>query len=100
MTTIQDDLASKKPPSTSLVGGASWLLVSKLVSFAITTALPLILTRKLTKTEYGYYKQLFLILTSAAALLPFGMNMSLFYFVPRAKSREEKGNIVAGVVLF
>jgi O-antigen/teichoic acid export membrane protein len=100
VTTIQDDLANKETPASSLVGGASWLLISKLVSFAITTALPLILTRKLTKTEYGYYKQLFLILTSAAALLPFGMNMSLYYFVPRAKSREEKGNIVAGVVIF
>jgi O-antigen/teichoic acid export membrane protein len=90
----------EEKPGSSLLGGASWLLASKICSFAITAALPFLLTRKLSTTEWGYYKQLFLILTTAGALLPFGMNMSLFFFVPRAKTREEKGNIVAGVVIF
>jgi O-antigen/teichoic acid export membrane protein len=87
-------------PRTSLVAGASWLLASKICSFAITSALPLILTRRLSQTEYGYYKQLFLILNTTLNLLPFGMNMSLFYFIPRAKTQSEKGNISINVVIF
>jgi O-antigen/teichoic acid export membrane protein len=95
--------ASPEPvtkPRTSLVAGASWLLASKIFSFAITSALPLVLTRRLSQTEYGYYKQLFLILTTTLNLLPFGMNMSLFYFIPRAKTQLEKGNISINVVIF
>ena len=95
--------ASPEPvtkPRTSLVAGASWLLASKICSFAITSALPFILTRRLSKTDYGYYKQLFLILTTTLNLLPFGMNMSLFYFIPRAKTQAEKGNISLNVVIF
>jgi hypothetical protein len=95
--------ASPEPvtkPRTSLVAGASWLLASKICSFAITAALPFILTRRLSQTEYGYYKQLFLILTTTLNLLPFGMNMSLFYFIPRAKTQAEKGNISLNVVIF
>jgi O-antigen/teichoic acid export membrane protein len=87
-------------PRTSLVAGASWLLASKICSFAVTSILPLILVRRLSQTEYGYYKQLFLILQTSQNLLPFGMNMSLFYFIPRAKTQAEKGNIVLSVVIF
>jgi O-antigen/teichoic acid export membrane protein len=95
--------ASSEPegqPRTSLVEGASWLLASKICCFAVTSALPFILVRRLNQTEYGYYKQLFLILQTASNLLPFGMNMSLFFFMPRAKTRAEKGNIVLSVILF
>lgn len=84
----------------SLARGVSWLLASKVVSFAITTILPFVLSRRLPLTEYGYYKQLFVILTTGLNLLPLGMNMSLFYFIPRAKTQSEKGNIVLNVVIF
>lgn len=93
-------LAATAHPGGSLMAGASWLLVAKTISFAITIALPLLLVRRLTQTEVGYYKQLFQILQSAVTLLPFGMNMSLFYFIPRAKGRDEKGNIILGVLIF
>ncbi len=43
---------------------------------------------------------LFLILNTTLNLLPFGMNMSLFYFIPRAKTQHEKGNISINVVIF
>jgi O-antigen/teichoic acid export membrane protein len=103
LSQLQIMAASPEPvtkPRTSLVAGASWLLASKICSFAITSALPFILTRRLSQTEYGYYKQLFLILTTTLNLLPFGMNMSLFYFIPRAKSQAEKGHISLNVVIF
>jgi O-antigen/teichoic acid export membrane protein len=87
-------------PRTSLAVGASWLLASKICAFAITSALPFILVRRLSQTEFGYYKQLFLILQTTLNLLPFGMNMSLFFFIPRAKTQAEKGNIVLSVVIF
>jgi O-antigen/teichoic acid export membrane protein len=101
LTPVPENREAEAPkPGTSLLAGASWLAVSKTVSFAITILLPFILIRRLTQTEYGYYKQLFLILQSAGNLLPLGMHMSLFYFIPRAATREEKGNIVLGAILF
>ncbi len=92
--------ASVGTPKTSLMAGASWLLVAKTFAFAITTILPLLLVRRLSQLEYGYYKQLFLLLQSATNYLPFGMGMSLFYFLPRAQDQREKGNVVLGVLLF
>jgi O-antigen/teichoic acid export membrane protein len=97
---MSDSPAPVSPQRTSLIAGASWLFASKICAFAITTALPLILVRRLSQTEYGYYKQLFVLLNTGLNLLPFGMNMSLFYFIPRAKSEREKGNIVLNVVIF
>jgi O-antigen/teichoic acid export membrane protein len=91
---------AEEQPKISLIAGASWLIVAKTLSFAITIALPFLLVRRLTQTEFGYYKQLFQILQTAMNLLPFGMHMSLFYFLPRAKGRDEKGNIILGVLLF
>ncbi len=100
MTDSQPTDTVEVSPRRSLVSGASWLLAAKTVAFVITTALPFILSRRLSQTEFGYYKQLFLMLASATTLLPLGMHMSLFYFMPRAKSTLEKGHFVFGVVIF
>lgn len=106
MIDTQDDQNTSAVPlaenagRSSLMVGASWLLAAKTLAFVITTALPLLLVRRLTQTEFGYYKQLFLLFQSAMNWLPFGMNMSLFYFLPRAKGRDEKANTIFGVLIF
>jgi O-antigen/teichoic acid export membrane protein len=106
VTSVQEDQENNgdSAPSPrgkpSLLNGATWLLSAKTLAFAITTALPFLLVRRLPQTEYGYYKQLFVLLQSAMNYLPFGMNMSLFYFLPRVKKREERGNVILVVLIF
>lgn len=85
---------------SSLAASASWLMIAKTLGFVVMTALPLVLSRRLSLVEFGNYKQLFLLLTSAANLLPLGMQMSAFYFLPRSQSTEEKGRVVFSILLY
>ncbi|MGH9827675.1 MAG: oligosaccharide flippase family protein, partial [Blastocatellia bacterium] len=48
--------------------------------------------------EFGVYKQVFLIVATSMSVLPLGVSMSAFYFLPR--DGVDKGNIVLNVVLF
>jgi O-antigen/teichoic acid export membrane protein len=86
--------------TSSLATNAGWVLVGKTLGFVITTALPLILARRLNLTEFGNYKQFFLLLMSVANLLPLGMQMSVYYFLPRAKTAEDKAHTISGVLLY
>src|SRR5947199_3477505 len=67
----------------SLTTQVFWLLVAKTVGFGLTIALPLVLVRSLSQLEFGLYKQAFLIVGTAVAVLPVGFGMSAFYFLPR-----------------
>ena len=82
----------------SLTARALWLLVAKIVAFALSIALPLLLVRRLTQEDFGHYKQAFLIVGTAVALLPLGFQMSAFYFLPRETERQ--GQIVLNILLF
>src|SRR5260370_14875995 len=46
------------------------------------------LARQLSLTDYGTYKQLFLLAMTLQAVLPFGMGPSLYFFIPRADDRK------------
>jgi O-antigen/teichoic acid export membrane protein len=50
----------------------------------------------LDREQYGLYKQVFLVVTTAMTVLPLGVPMSAFYFLPRepARRRETVSNIV------
>jgi len=93
-------MTSNTPRQPTLLASASWLIGAKTIGFILTTALPLVLARRLTLAEFGNYKQLFLVLTSAATLLPLGMQMSAFYFFPRAHSVEERGRVACCILMF
>ena len=49
---------------------------------------PLVLARTMALSEYGTYKQLFLILMTLYYVLPFGMAQALYFFVPRAEDKR------------
>src|SRR5438045_732272 len=51
-------------------------------------ALPLILTRLLPQTQFGTYKQVWLVVTTAYFMLQLGLAQTLYYFVPRKDGRE------------
>lgn len=82
----------------SLTARALWLLIAKILAFALSIALPLLLVRRLSQGEFGLYKQAFLVVGTALALLPLGFQMSAFYFLPREKDRQ--GEIILNILLF
>jgi O-antigen/teichoic acid export membrane protein len=92
MSTVAD--SGEAPPS--LTRQATWLLGAKIVGFALTFALPLVLVRTLTQHEFGLYKQAFLIVATAVTVLPLGFGMTAFYFLPREP--ERRGAVVVHVL--
>jgi O-antigen/teichoic acid export membrane protein len=68
----------------SLVAQAGPLFLGRGGSTLLCFALPLLLTRLLPQAEYGTYKALFLVATTAFFVLQVGLSQSLYYFVPRA----------------
>src|SRR5215204_67306 len=78
-----------------------WLLIAKVLAFALSIALPLLLVRRLSQQEFGLYKQAFLVVGTALALLPLGFQMSAFYFLPREKERRDRQRqIILNILLF
>ena len=53
-------------------------------------ALPLILTRLLPQTEFGTYKQVWLVVTTGYFMLQLGLSQSLYYFIPRKDGRAQE----------
>ncbi len=82
----------------SLARRGLWMLTAKIIGFALSMALPMLLARRLEKAEFGLYRQVFLIINTAITLLPFSMSLSAFYFLPREK--ERKGAVAAHILLF
>jgi O-antigen/teichoic acid export membrane protein len=70
--------------SKTLLGRAGPLIAARLVSGLVTLSIPLVLARTMPIVEYGTYKQLFLLSFTAAAIVPFGVSQSLYFFVPRS----------------
>lgn len=90
--------ATSAASSPSLGAQAVWLLVAKTVGFAFTIALPLVLVRRLDQEQFGLYKQIFLIVTTATLILPLGFGMSAFYFLPRERHRQ--GAVIMNILVF
>lgn len=85
-------------PRSSLTIDASWLLVARIISFVFSLALPLFLVRHLTQTDFGLYKQAFLVVNSAITLVSLGFGMSALYFLPREP--DTQGHVVLNIALF
>jgi len=61
-------------------------------------ALPLVVVRRMNPEQVGVYKQIFLIVTTAMNLLPLGVHMSAYYFLPREGDRRPQ--TVLNIILF
>jgi O-antigen/teichoic acid export membrane protein len=82
----------------SLTWRVSWLTFAKTAGFVFSIALPLLLVRRLDREQYGLFKQAFLVVTTAVTVLPLGVPMSAFYFLPREIMRRRE--TVLNIVLF
>ena len=68
------------------------------IAFVATFFTPVVLARVFDQSEFGTYKQLFLIYSTVYYIAQLGMAESLFYFLPTA--REAAGRYVANSLLF
>lgn len=82
----------------SLTARAAWLMSARTLGFVFSFGLPLLLVRRLDQDEFGLYKQVFLIVSTAMYILPIGFHMSAFYFLPREP--ERRGEVVLNILLF
>ena len=93
-------MADQQKHTKSLTVQAFWLLIAKTLAFVFAFALPVLLTRSLSQNEYGLFKQVFLIITTATALLPLGFGMSAYYYLPRETDESRRGQVVLNILLF
>ena len=88
-------------PGVSTFGPALLLMSGRTVGFAVTFFIPVVLVRLLDQTDFGTYKQLFLIASTLYVVGQLGMAESLFYFLPLSPRDGARyvANSVLGVVL-
>jgi O-antigen/teichoic acid export membrane protein len=75
------------PPDSKRIARAAYLLAGgRAPGLLIAFAIPLVLARVFDQSEFGTYKQLFLIYATLFGLAQAGMAESLYYFVPREQT--------------
>lgn len=77
---------------------AALLAAAKFIAFGISVLLPLVLVRALSRSEFGLYKQAFLILSSALMLFGLQVAASAYYFMPRLP--DKKPQVAMNVLIF
>lgn len=82
--------------------------LGRLAAFAISLAIPIVLTWVLSVEEYGVYKELSLLVLTLQPILMFGIPSSLKYFIPRSSDMDKRRymtqtlvfSLVIGIGLF
>lgn len=96
---LNEEMAEELKKETSLTARAFWLMFAKTLGFAFTFLLPPLLVRRLSQTDYGLFKQMFLVVNTAMTVLPLGFGMSAYYFLPREDERR-RAQVVLNILLF
>ncbi len=77
---------------------SAWLLAAKLIGFAFSFVLPLLIVRYLTQDAVGHYREAFQVITNAVIILPLGFSMSAYYFLARETTR--RGAAIFNILIF
>ncbi len=77
------------PSEESTFRPAMRLMSGRMAAFAITFLMPVLLVRLFSQTEFGTYKQFFLV-TSTPYLIGCAFSESLFYFLPKDPARSAR----------
>ncbi|MFN2501404.1 MAG: oligosaccharide flippase family protein [Pyrinomonadaceae bacterium] len=95
----------KSVKSQSLLEQGAWLFVAKIIGFAFSFFLPLLVVRYLSQDSVGLYRQSFQVISNAVVILPIGFSMSAYYFLARETARRSAAilnilifNFIAGGV--
>src|SRR5262245_28636523 len=77
---------------------AALLMSANVIATVMSFALPLVLVRTMSQSQYGLYKQAFQIMLSALGLLNLQVAVSIFYFTERAPTK--KLQVVLNIMFF
>lgn len=77
---------------------AALLMSGRAVGFVATFAVPIVLARVFSQSDFGTYKQVFLIYATLMGIAPLGMAESLYYFLP-GSSRDARA-LAANSLIF
>ena len=88
----------KQTAKISLKTQSAWLLFAKIVGFGFSFLLPLLVVRYLSKENVGLYRESFLVIVNAVAILPLGFSMSAYYYLSR--ETERRGAVIFNILLF
>lgn len=77
---------------------AALLAGAKFMAFGVSVLLPLVLVRTFDRSEFGLYRQAFLILSSALMLFSLQVAATAYYFMPRLPGK--KPQVAFNVVVF
>lgn len=66
-----------------MLNSSLYIFASKLAGYGIRLALPFFLIRLLSVSDFGSYRQFFLLETYIGALFQLGLNQALYYLIPR-----------------
>ncbi len=64
-------------------------MFAKVTGFVLSSLLPFLVVRFLTQDKVGVYRQTFLVIINAVAILPLGFSMSAYYFLNRESERRK-----------
>jgi len=74
-------------------------MTGRMVGFAVSFFIPVVLVRIFAPSEFGTYRQLFLIYSTLYGIAQFGMAESLYYFLPGASTKGGRYVVNAMLVL-
>ncbi len=74
-------------------------MIGRILGFLAAFVIPLFLVRVFSQSDFGTYKQVFLIYATLFGILQFGMAESLYYFLPSAARYTSKYVLNAVVVM-
>lgn len=97
-TVRRDETYRAEPTTDSLKQQSAWLLAAKIIGFAFSFMLPLLIVRYLEQEQVGHYREAFQVITNAVIILPLGFSMSAYYFL--ARERERRGAAILNILLF
>ena len=89
---------TKVAKESSLSARAAWFFAARTLAFALSFGLPLLLVRRLDQHEFGLYKQVFLLVMTTINVLPLGVEMSAFYFLPRLSDARRRSEVITNIL--
>jgi O-antigen/teichoic acid export membrane protein len=84
------DLHNDKSKKLSLTQQSQILILGQALAFSFNFLVPVVVVRFFDVSQYGVYKQLFLVIMTLTLILPFGIVESLYYFIPRNRLADRQ----------
>lgn len=69
---------------------ALWISIGRIASMLVVFAMPLVLTRFLSKEEYGIFSQFFTLYSALYLIFGFGLSSNLFFYYPTANKKDQE----------